>query len=116
MKISKKHLDIFKAAVTKYQQELGLMNWDICVSQEELPETDWAETRADVQAHYALIVLNTLIEANLVAGDIRMTAYHEVLEVMLYPMRIALSKLFAWDVVDEMIHDVIQRLINSKKI
>lgn len=118
MKVSKKQLDIFTSAVKKYQVELGLTNWDISVDQDELDETHWAETRGDAQAHYALILLNTLIATDykLTAKDLKLTAYHECLEVMLYPLRIALSERLSWETVDSMVHDVIQRLINAKDI
>lgn len=109
-----KKFEVFKQKGKKWQEFFGLTNWLIDYANEKEEDKECAgSTNASVRDRQAYINMSDKFEGTL--DDVELTAFHEMCEVMLTPLRqMALGQYPANEhSVDEACHDIIQRLTNG---
>ena len=112
--MNQKDFKIFKTYVDKWRIALGVTDWQVSVDVEELEDDRDAQCAFDNQNRCARISSskslesppNKFLEAN---------AIHEVLELVMADIRVALNAYYNDGVVDQHIHRVIRRLENALK-
>lgn len=108
-KTTKSEFEIFKKEVFKWQSYFGLINWQIYVLHEKIDS--FGNCMVDIPGKVSSIRLNTeLSEADYIVRDIRRTAFHEVCELMLWPLGNQACGMYPHKFVDEATHDIIRRL------
>jgi hypothetical protein len=119
---TKEQFDSFKASVYQYQSELGLMDWRIYCFLEKLPDGTFAEVETIRSAMVANISLNSYLAPNNVQFDdteIAVSAYHEVLEILLSELKLVARTEFddpedRENAINHAAHAIIQRLIHQR--
>ncbi len=116
IKTTKKHFDLFKIETKKWIQNFGLTDWNINYSHVKL--------KARAQCGYNLVgrvvtfslsteYIDDTIEYNL-EQDIKISAFHEVCELLLGPLESMVDQRYALGVddVEEERHRIIRRMEN----
>ena len=86
-KTTAKHFAIFKAQVQKELERFGIKNFSVDIAHEQIdgPET-FANITWEQQNRWAKIMLNTEWNEEVTEEQVRLSAFHEVLELLLSPM------------------------------
>ena len=115
-KTTKKHFDLFKAECEKWVDTFSLRDWDVSYGIKKMPD-DYAECKGNVFSRSATMWLAyELPEDELTTSEIKLTALHEVLELLLAKGRTLMVSKYVEDYeADEATHAVIQTLINYIK-
>ncbi|KKM57112.1 hypothetical protein LCGC14_1550870 [marine sediment metagenome] len=116
IKTTRKHFDLFKIEVKKWIQNFGLTDWNVYYSHIKLNLK--AQCKYDLVGRVATLSLSTeyiddTIEYN-IEQDIKMSAFHEVCELLLGPLESMVDQRYALgiDDVEEERHRIIRRLEN----
>jgi hypothetical protein len=115
---TKEQFSIFKKEVYYWRDFFGLIDAEITVHHEDIDENASGCCDGDLNNRSFWITLNKHFEDNgdgntLTDDEIRAIAEHEVIEVMLYPIRMmAVDRGEDWNKVDEAIHRIIRTLEN----
>jgi len=112
--MKKQDFAYFQKCVVKYIELLGVKDFYISVEQDELDEDRAGQCSYDTQNRWALITVDKNIE-NVSRKAIESVAKHEVLELVLADIRVALDDFYNPLIVDKHIHRVIRRLENALK-
>ena len=116
---TKKHFKLFKQEGKKWQKRLGLMEWEIMFTHLEEEEEETVGSRgtcfAVADLGSAIINLNTKWpEFDIVTHyQIRKTAFHEMCELLMWPLRVLLLVYFSDGVVRYKIHSILRRMENA---
>ena len=108
-----KKIDVFVKECMRWQEYFNLKNWRLeYTNNKEAPEV-FGSTDASIRDRQAFVNLNPANPGNI--SLVKETAFHEVCEVLLTPLRqMALGQYPANEhTVDEACHDIIQRLTNT---
>lgn len=115
-KTSKKHFDLFKKESLKYIDLLGLREYDILFKHVTLQDS-LAGCDVYWQSRHAILYLGkdwNDTNFDLTDQEIKRTAFHEVLEILLMPIRDYANKRNCTpELVDCEIHRIIQTLLNT---
>lgn len=113
IKVDKKHFEIFKEECNLWVQRFGLVNWRISY---EFHKINGALGLCATFCcdRVAAISLSTEFEdTDNLNNDIKKTAFHEVMELMISPLNAcAKSRYITESEIDEARHDIIRRLEN----
>lgn len=107
--VTDEEFEQFKNHIKTYSNKLGLIDWDIRIEFEKLNSEIEAQTQTNFNAKQAYITLN---KKRLRHHTIEFTALHEVLEVLLNEMNFMATFTFRETFVNEVRHEVINRLVN----
>ena len=109
--MNQKNFKQFKNHVKKWRDLFGLKQYRLVVELEKLEDKNTAaETNIDRQNGLAFITLNKKCKTPKAYLD--ELAFHEVVEILLDPLRKMGNSNFNWDVVDKEVHKVIRTLEN----
>ena len=106
---------IFKDEAEFWKHYLGLLDWEIYYEHSFIGEGR-AKCLGDPQARIVTIVLTTEWHcSHILEQEIRKSAFHEICEVLLYPLRqmIESNQYIADSDIDSQIHQIIRRLENT---
>ena len=82
-KTTEKHFEILKKEAKKWIKIFGLIGWDIRFIHRDLNDINvYANCNAKLDAHVAIITLNTQWSEKITNYNIKRTAFHEVCEVL----------------------------------
>jgi hypothetical protein len=113
--ITKEEYKEFVEECKKWIEIFGLKDWKVDYLQEDL-EGNWAECRVNgVSNRNVVIVLNKKVnESDEKLINIKRTAFHEVVELLIYPLEYLAECRFLQpeEIIDER-HSIIRRLENS---
>jgi len=115
---TKEHFEIFKRGADRWIKFFGLTEWEVYYSHKKLNGLK-AQCSYNLVARNATLSLSThytdgIIDYNL-EDDIRQSAFHEVCELLIGPLRSMVEQRFVLgiDDVNEECHRIIRRLENS---
>ena len=109
-KVTEKHYKLFQRCVKKWIGIYGLHDWELSVVWEQTCSDSMAKCEADLEQKMATIKLNTdWGKTKVTAEELDRTAYHEVLELLLMPLRFLVLHTNP----NQQIHDVIARIENA---
>jgi hypothetical protein len=85
---TKEEFELFKSECQKWLKYFGLMDWKVDFSHEPLKDDEFAVVKSNgLEDKYAIIALNTKCdETDRKYLNIEKTAFHEVMELFLYPL------------------------------
>lgn len=108
-----KEFDLFKQECQKWIDYFGLKQWEVCYRLLDL-EGDCARCIVDQIAKLAYFDLNNkLSKLDKEDRGIEMSAFHEVIELLLTDLRIMAKSTWADNVVLEATHEIISILENT---
>ena len=119
MKTTKKHFLIFKKECKKWIDYFGLKNWDIRIVLDEIENRKNGITLAIVNNNFhsrsSIITLNkTLNKEFLEKKELKCCAFHEIWEIILYPLAyLAEARFITNSEVEPEIHNIIRTLENT---
>jgi len=110
-----KKIDVFVKECNRWQRYFSLGNWMFEYTNDKDEPAVCGSTDASVRDKHALINLNSALGIKFDIRRVKETAFHEVCEVLLTPLRqMALGQYPANEhTVDEACHEIIQRLTNT---
>ena len=85
-KTTAKHFAVFKAQVQKELDRFGLKQWRVGIEHEERDDDARAEVCWSLTGRCATIYLNTIWRGDITEENLRMTAFHEVIELLMAPV------------------------------
>ena len=110
--MNKAQFKLFKKHVKKWRDCFGLNQYRLTVEFDKIEDADTAaETGMDAQNGLAHITLNKNCYG-LSDKFLNELAFHEVVEVLLNPLRSMANRHYNWQLVDKEIHQVIRTLEN----
>lgn len=108
-KTTKQHFRQFKKYVLKYIKLYGLLDWELDINHDTEYEGYDGATWVNYEAKHARIHLGSEVAT----VDMELIAYHEVLELLLYPLREVPECIHEReDYQTREVHSIIQRLLN----
>ena len=118
MKTTHKHFEIFKEECEKWIKMFGLTNW--CVRYYHKKDSDgstFSQTKYAYSGKAVDVCLNINwpndIPQSKVAFELKQSAFHEVCEILLYPIRyLAECRYLTDSEIDPEIHNIIRTLEN----
>jgi hypothetical protein len=114
LKTTKRHFEIFKKECKKWIEIFGLKEWSYYFFHDNWDEKNRASVIYNVVKRTVSINLETKWNTPPTVNDIKITAFHEVCEVLLGPIYlIAESRSFDSSDLDSQCHSIIRRLENS---
>lgn len=109
-----KYLTLFKSKAEYWFRYFGLLDFDLKVRISSTNMDNLAEATCDHLAKYATITISKYWPSHqLNEYEVKVTAFHEVCEVLLGRLRALANGKFSEEEVNETIHAVINRLQNS---
>lgn len=113
--ITEEEFKKFKEVVYKWANIMGLRSWKLDVTLEEVDEDAYAFANFSAADKHVVITLNSkLSEYSYQMRDFEMTAFHEVMEVFLYPLVAAATNRFStMDAIVTANHTIIRTLENT---
>lgn len=112
-KTNKKHFDIFKKETLKWIEYFGLKDWEIRL-EHATDEENMAYVLINSVNRFAMIGLSKTWSCKPSVKELKQSAFHEVLELLLEKIVFTASKGSLGDVeIQEAKHDVIRRLENT---
>ena len=114
MKTTAKDFKTYKAHCKKWQEKLGLTNWELNFYHNDDEEGARAWVEAFIPQGQATIGLTETLEDRRALGgdDLNKWAMHEITELMLWKIRKLLEPVYSEEVINQHIHDIIRRLEN----
>jgi len=104
-----KKADKFKKYVAKWQIKLGMLDWEIYVDSDKSDKNrGWIN--ADTVGRIAVIFYNEKWIQKASEKEIERVAFHEVVEILLYPITENLNVFYSDDYCVELTHKVIRTL------
>ena len=110
MNTNARHFALYKKECKKHASKLSLKEWALYFEHGNGIEGSLSSCSVDFGPHSAILYLGKDWNIPITNDDIAMCARHEVMEIMLFPVRFMLWERFNVDVVDEEIHKIINRL------
>ena len=112
MRTTAKHFEIFKKECERWQKAFGLLNWEFNFYHSKEDERSIATTECDNDNRVAFITLNTGLEdVEITNYEIKKSAFHEVMEVLLYSIRYIAEERYVNECeIDTEIHNIIRTL------
>lgn len=104
----------FCMCVDKWIEVYGLHEWEVTTAFEELEDVI-GKNSSDSCAMQSTITLSSVWSQTYGSADLDDTAHHEVLELLLMPMRITMGRIITDQGADRLVHTVIQHLMNAYK-
>lgn len=116
-KLTKEDFSFFKKECRHWADVFGLKNWEINISKRKLDNTTYAEATFDHNNRCSDIWINSDwsgFPVDINREELRKTALHEVLEILLYPMRSLAENRFSVteELIDTEVHNIIRSLEN----
>jgi hypothetical protein len=111
MKTSKANFNTFKKELDKLLKIYGLVGWEVVVIHEYIDDATVTQTQADFPSRSVVFTFNTFCLSKPSVGDLRDSAHHEVLELLLWKLG-ALVPIEKAVQEREEVHAVVQTLIN----
>lgn len=112
-----KDFKIFKSECKKWLQFFGLLQWDVSYKHDDEDMTCHASVICDVPSMTALVTLTKTIDIPyaITENDIRKSAFHEVLEIMLWHLTYEAeqSPRATSETIAAITHDIIHRFENT---
>ncbi len=89
MKTSDKHFRLFKHECEKWISRFELHEWEVCYDWKDLPSGMVAEYYPNYKGRFVVFALSKEIEPydRTLEAEIKETAFHEICELMLVPLR-----------------------------
>lgn len=112
-KVNLGRVEYFTKWVNIFQARLGLINYDITIIGEYMDER--GATKVDEEGRLATISysIDWISSPSTTNKDISRTAFHEIIELCLNKIRVMLEQYYSFEMVKEIIHDMIVRLENT---
>ena len=114
-KTTAEHFKLFKEEARYWIKYFGLLNWRIHFEHMEIKEGNWAECTYAIGARTCTLFLNVNWGPFIVEDkDVRMSAFHEVCELMLCNIEACARTRFLHEhEIREAVHDIIRTFENT---
>lgn len=115
-KLSQKDFEVFQAEALKWIEVFGLKDWEILFSfNDENPDCRATCTTTDLIARICSLGLTLTWRHKPTPQELKMCAFHEVLELLLMPLRLRLQDIpeVSTTLLDKEVHRIIRILENS---
>lgn len=108
------HFTQFQDEASHWLRQFSLGDWCVIFAHDKTPEDTYAATQACVEARHVKMVLGTHWpdEVEPTEFEVRRTAFHEVVEVLLFPLREFMVNAFTDGRITGDVHAAIQRIEN----
>jgi len=112
-KLKKKQIRYFQERVDHWINGFGLSEWQVWKESQDL-EDAYGQCQADLNGKTAIIVINPLWDYEPKDADLDRVAFHEVCELLLWPLHhIASERFVSENEWESQRHTVIRRLENA---
>jgi hypothetical protein len=92
MNLSDKHLSVFRAEATKWMQAFGLVDWEVVIDlTDDFPENRASCLASSLEDRCAHLLLTREWDYPPADDELRMCAFHEVMELLLMNLRSAVD-------------------------
>lgn len=111
MKTNAKHFKIFKAECEKWIDKFNLRNWCVDYYHKDDSDDTYAWSRYSYAGRAVDLCLNCNWKREITEHELRLSAFHEVCEVLLYSLRyLGESRYLAHGDTETEVHNIIRRL------